>query len=301
MKVNNIAVGLSEFFASLLPNITKKQMLVDATHSYEELRQIVLPMYNLDIDGTFKGEVSKEMDDRLRKAKLMDGKNAYTTIGKGLKKIEEQSEDVIKLLETEFGSEIIKDVLDYRKLNIIYYLEALNFVNDYARRYILAVVHDEFDSDLANRITGPVDKATRQWVMDMRNMDSFITVFEILTNPLKSFLNKIKDLEGHVFEPNEWNAIRSNNETKLDPYGFGFIPVRWNPAFHIGMAYNGWRMRCYERDKEEFAKLQLMVLALNEQKSKTTNKETLASLEKQINYHSNNINKLQAKIEEMEE
>lgn len=302
MKVDLVPSGLAEFFMDLLPSLTKREIIIDVTHSYDELNQIVIPMYDLNIDGDFKGDVATSMEKMLKKNKEIDfSKNAYKTIGKALKAIEDQSEDLIKVLENEFAKEVLKDVMDYRKLNLIKYVEALNFLNDYSRRFILAVVHDEFEGDVAHKITGPVDKATRAWVMDGRNMDSFIKVLEILSMPFKTFMSSLKDLEGHIFEPTEWETIRATNGARLDPHGFGFIPVRWNPIYHIGLAANTWRIAKYERNKEEVAKLSLMILALEEQKSKTIDKEKVDRLAGQIRYHSNRINVLQAKIEDIED
>lgn len=301
MKIDIVPTGLGEFFMSLLPSLSRREIIIDVTHSYDELREIVIPMYDLNVEGDFKGKLSVEMDRMLKKSKVDFSKNSFTTIGKLLKKIEANEEDVIKMLENEFAKTIIKDVIDYKKLNIIKYVEALNFVNDYARRYILALVHEEFDGDIASKITGPVDKATHAWVNDAGNMESFIKVLEILTPDLKNFLGTLKNLEGHVFEPSEWEAIRATSGSKLDPNGFGFIPVRWNPIYHMGLAINTWRIAKYERNKEESAKLQLMVMALVEQKSKTSDKEKLENLAKQIKYHSNRINILTAKIEDIED
>jgi hypothetical protein len=301
MKTDSIATGLGEFFKSLLPSLSKRDMVWDLTHTYEELQQIVIPMYDMNIDGDFRGHIATEMDKRLKKSKLDFSKNSYKTIGKLLKKIDENEEDVVKMMEHEFAREVIKDALDYKKINIIYYVEALNFVNDYARRFISAVISQEYESELAHKIIGPVDKATVAWVADDRNMDSFIRVLEILTPAVKSFLDKLKDLEGHIFDPIEWESIKSVSGSKMDPVEFGFVPVRMNLIYHVGMAINGWRVAKYERNKEELARVQLMVIALEEQRAKTQDKEKLDNLTQQIRYYGNRINVLSAKIEDMED
>ena len=302
MNVEKVTTGLGEFFQSLLPNLTKRNIIIDVTHSYDELQQIVLPMYDANVDDVkFKGKAATEMERKLKKSKIDYSKNAYVSIGKALKHIEENEEDVIKMLENEFARDIVKDVLDYKKLNIIAYLEALNFVNDYARRFVLAIVHEEFDSSTASKISGPVDKATIAWVTDTDNTESFIKVVEILTMPVKSFLKKLEELDGHIFEPTEWDTIRATSGGKMDPFGVGFIPVRLNPIYHIGLALDGWRIAKYERNLEEKSKLMLMLLALEESKSKSTDPEKVKNLAEQIKYRSNQINILTGKIEDMEE
>lgn len=301
MRTETVATGIGEFFKSLMPNMFKRDMVWDLTHTYEELQQIVIPMYDLNIDGNFSGHIAQEMEKRLKKSKLDYSKNVYKSIGKYLKKIEENEEDVVKMMEVEFAREVIKDAIDYKKINIIYYVEALNFVNDYARRFISAVITQEYEGDLAHKIIGPVDKATMAWVSDDRNMETFVRVLEILTPSVKSFLDKVKDLEGHVFDPVEYESIRVTTASKMDPVEFGFVPVRMNPVYHIGLAINGWRVAKYERNKEELARVQLMVMALDEQKSKSNDPEKVENLTKQIKYYANRINVLSAKIEDMED
>lgn len=302
MKVEAITNGLGEFFRSLLPNISKKDIMIDVTHSYDELNQIVIPMYDANTeDMTFKGELAKLMDKKLKEKKLDNSKNCYLSISKLLKKVSENEEEVMKLLQNEFMNEVIKDVIDYKRISILNYIESLNFINDYSRRFILGLVAQEFDSHTASKITGPIDKATISWVSDSRNMETFVHVLDICSGPTKGFLNSIKPLEGVTFDPTQTEIQLTIKAGELDPNGFGIIPVRLNPIYHIGLAVNKWRVARYERNVEEKAKLQLMLLALQEQKSKSQDKEKIENLEKQIKYRSNQINILTGKIEEMEE
>lgn len=302
MKVEAITNGLGEFFSSLLPNISKKDILIDVTHSYDELHQIVIPMYEANTeDMTFKGELAKEFDKKLKKAKLDLGKNCYLSISKLLQKVSDNEEDVMKLLQNEFMNEIVKDVIDLKRINILNYIESLNFINDYSRRFVLALVSQEFDSHTASKIMGPIDKATVSWVSDSRNMETFIQVIGVCSSPTKSFLDSIKPLEGVTYDPTQIEIQVSIKSSTADPHGYGIIPVRLNPIYHIGLAINKWRVARYERNIEEKAKLQLMLMALQEQKAKTEDKEKMTNLEKQIKYRSNQINILSGKIEEMEE
>jgi hypothetical protein len=302
MKVENITSGIGEFFRSLLPGLSRKDLVIDITHTYDELHQIVIPMYETDMsEFTFKGELAKSLDRMIRKSSIDFHKSSYATISKCLKQISDNEEEVIKMLESTFGKEIVKDALDYKKIQILNYVEALNFINEYSRRWILGVVTQEFDPNTAHRIVGPIDKATIAWAQDWNNMSTFIKVLEICAKPTKNFLNTVDKVEGLLVKLEEVGAADAVINKGIDPNGFGIIPVRMNPFFHIALAVNTWRVARYERNIEERAKLQLMVLALQEQQSKTQDTEKLTNLEKQIKYRSNQINIYTGKIEDMED
>ena len=122
----------------------------------------------------------------------------------------------------------------------------------------------------------------------------------MLALPLHEFLKTIKDLKGHAFNEDDWSSTHSVTNKKFDPFQSNFIPVTWNPVYHIGLAINAWRVQRHERNKAELARLQLMLLALNQQKTASTDPNKMANLEKQINYYNNLSNKISAKIEDME-
>ncbi len=302
MKTETVNTGLGEFFKSLLPNILKKDLMTDLTHSFDDLNQITLPMYQANIDDvTFKGELAKSMEKLLKRSKIRFKTNCYNTIATALQKLSENEEQIIKMVENDFAREIIKDAIDYKRLNVIHYLESINFINEYARKFILGLIAQEFDDNTASKITGPVDRATIEFANDYKNMETFVKVLEICSGDVQNFMHSIQKLDGHIFNPAEADAMKAVNGSTMDPHSFGLIPVRMNPFYHIGLAINKWRIARYELNVEEKAKLQLMLLALQDSKSKTNDKEKQTNLEKQIKYRSNQINILSEKIRQMEE
>lgn len=293
--------NLSSYFKSLLPSLKKESVVIDLTHTYEELNRTVAPMYDLDLKMELRGRIADRVGSQVKKGFKGFNRDIYRTVALAIKTISKQEDDVQDMVDNTFSLEIVKAVMDYKKLNVMNYVEALNFFNEYSRLLILALVYDEFDEETASMIASPIDRATADWVMAPANVQSFIKVLNVLTMPTSDFLKSLSALEGHTFNPEEWDAVKAVNGRKLDPHGFALVPVSMNPIYHIGLAVNAWRVARHERNKEELAKIQLMVLALQDAKSRTKDPEKTAKLAEQIKYRSNQANRLSAKIEDLEE
>lgn len=293
--------SLKSFFLSLLPDMEKRRITTTLTHGYEELNQIVAPMYNLDVRLSLKGSAAERLDYVLKRNYSGYNGNIFLTIRKAIGVIAQQENDVFKMIDNAFSDKIIKSVIDYKGLNILRYAEALDFFNEYSRRFIQAIIIEEFGTAEARMIMTPVDKANTQWVTNDQAMMTFAKVIEVLTMDVDKFLKSIKDLEGHTFNPDDYEATKSTTGRKLDPHMFGLLPVQLNVVYHIGLLINGWAVARHERNKEELAKVQLTIMALRQKQDGNLDDEQLAKIEKQIKYHSNRANKLSAKIEAMEE
>lgn len=291
---------LGEYFGSLLPKIEKKNIRIDLMHSLEELRQIVKPMYELDFEYTLDSAVSRDTDYHFKKNIKGYRTDPFKQIQETIAIILKNEDDIIDMVDKELDDTVVKYVIDFRKLNIIQYVEALNFFNEFARRWILALAHEEYKSKVPMVDTTAMDKHSKFFVSNRNNVTSFSKAVVFLSLPVKDYLKSIKSLGGITVDVDAAEAGAVSNKSKLDPHGNNLIPVRWNPIYHIGLAVNAWRIARHNRNKEELAKLQLTLLALQEARQNAS-PDKLASIEKQIAYHSNRQNKLAAKVEKLEE
>ena len=275
-------------------------MLTDLTHDYEELNQNVAPMWNLDISLRLKGKVAKEVDFQLKRGYKNYSGDLFISVRQAIDTISSQEDEVFKMVDKAFNDKIMKAALDYKRLSIIKYLEALSFFNEYARRLLQAIVLEEFGSD-ARRIMTPIDNLNTEMVTDPLAIKTFIAVMNSLTMDTSDFLKALKGLEGMVFNEDDYDAMKATNGRKIDPLNMGLMPTQLNLFYHLGLKHNEYRVAKHERNKEELAKLQLTVLALKERMNGTLESTELKRIEKQIAYHSDRANKLAAKIEVMEE
>jgi len=290
--------GLGEFFDSLLPDLRKRDLNLDMIHAFEEMNGNLSTMYSLDMDVTFKGDLSKEMLRVMQQYHKASYSSAYREIARTIKVVLANESEIMKMIDATFEDRIIKTVLDYNKINVMKYLEAITYFNDFARNYLIATVFDEFGKEEARDIISPVDKRQYAYVNDNNNQIAFAKVVALLNKSIPDFRATIQKLEGHIFDSEEFDALNAMNGRKLDPHGFGFIPVVWNPVYHIGLAVNGYRQVRKERNEDELAKLQLMIMSKKEQSENSSDKAKKDNLAKQIKYYSNRVNKLNGKLED---
>ena len=290
--------GLVEFFNSLLPDLRKRDLVIDMTFAFEEMKGNLSTMYSLDMDVTFKGDLSKEMLRVMQQHHKAPYSSAYREIARTIKTVIDNEHEIMKMIDATFEDRIIKTVMDYNKINVMKYLEAITYFNDFARNFLIASVFDEFSKEEARDIVSPVDKTQMAYVSNNLNQVAFAKVVSLLNMSVPDFRATIIKLEGHIFDSEEFGALNAMNGRKLDPHGFGFISPVYNPVYHIGLSINGYRQTRKERNEDELARLQLMIMSRKEQAETTPDVAKKQNLAKQIKYYSNRVNKLNGKLED---
>lgn len=293
--------NLGNYYNSLVPAFKKKDILVDTLHSFEELSQSTSPMIISCSQTQFESKVKKDTEYFFKKhIKAYKGNpiQLFDEVSKQLTMNEDLIENTIK---SEFKDDNIKAVFDYYKLNIVKYVEAIHYFNEYVRQWITVVVEQTVSEqipELKNKINKPIIKANVDYVTNPDNIVSFCLCVNLLLTPFHQYLKSIEELKGHLVNPEEWENLPEQQTAKLNPSGF--IPVSLNPVYHIGLMVNAWRINRYERNKAELTRLSLMLLALKNERTVETDPKRIENLEQQINYYSNLSNKLTAKIEDVE-
>ena len=103
------------------------------------------------------------------------------------------------------------------------------------------------------------------------------------------------------WEGPKYLATKTPTNRLYDPFQLNFVNVRWNPFYHINMTYTTWRYKRNERAKSELQTINLTILLLQEKKTVSDNKEEVANYKNQIEYWTNESNRLQAQINNYEE
>ena len=300
-----MALTLSNFgtyLRSLLPRFKKTDIIVDTSFSFEALQETVIPMFSLYPMPAIVSKLN-DLTTVSWRTKIKTFKNSsYATIAATAIMISNNQEAIMNMITKEFNDDNVTTIFDYYKLNILKYIEALNFFNDYSSRWISAVMYETVGSTTSISIDDPTFKENCDYCNNQNNIVSYIAAVNILAMPFSAFLASIVSLKGHTVNPGEWGSVAYNtNGNKLDPHKLNFVPVTWNPFYHGMLHVNTWRVRKHDRNVAELARLQLMVAALSEKASVTEDPTHLVNLEKQIKYYSNEINKLSASIDAMEE
>ena len=299
--------------------IEKLDILTKLTSVRKGIRDFnaVLPDNKLLIrgDGLLPKLMASDVDNRLF-IKNKDGKiNFIASLWSIAKRVNENYDDVIKLVNESFSEKVDKNVLDYYQLNILRMLESINFFNSFTNRvnsivtkelYILTNI-DKGKSTISNDEVlsiskNPVWNADEVFVNDINTIHYFCAAVNVITKRIVDYKKQIAQLDGHMYTDGDWEGpIIPSVKNKVDPFNIcGFI-VTWNPIYYGGLWWNQWRNSINQRNKVELTRIKLMALYAQEELNQTNDAERIKQLNKELSVHNNTINKLDAAIRGYEE
>lgn len=293
MKIQNIL----SFFRSLMPNFEKGSVIREVDAVFKELTDatmISLSLFNDDAVNQYK--LNTKLASRINGLSYGDQKNLLKYLSEVSQKLSKQERFIKDMVEETFRDTIVKDGLDYQKVNVLRYISAIRFFNRYCRALTVAVVWTSREKN-GFRMR-PVDRIATEFVEDMDNQNIFVNLVPILAMPSKDFAKALHKLKGKHFDP----AISDDLDgiTSADPMKLGFLPPSWNPITFILSVGEDWQFASYETAKKELKMLRMEVLYLERQKDGAS-KEDLEQTQKLIDNIANDINKLEMKIEDYEE
>jgi hypothetical protein len=290
--------GLKGFFMSLLPNFEKKRLVEAASGAFKELR-ITNEMYGIDtraMADLMKTDF-KSLDTVLRQ-RVKDYRGDVVALVRTLTdaRIKEEGE-FLDHIEKIYGPVVLQDALDYQKLYMLRYLDGLFFFNTYARKLILVMTNRLItDPDMVSA----VDRMDVEYVMDRDNMTMFAIMLDTLAVKVADFRNVIGKLKNVQFKPETHDTLARGNR-ELDPYQSNLMPVVGGLVFALGRTYNLYLAKRLEEAKEQKDKLQVTLLLLRRKLDSTDDPAEQEKLCRQLDYYNNLLNKIAAKIEDIEE
>lgn len=291
--------GIIPFFKSLLPNFEKKRMISDIESTFKEMK-ITSEMYNVVpgdyipvikskfsvLDKAIKNEVSMYRGDLINFLSIL--------IGERIK----EKDALVDYVDDVFTNVILKDTLDYQKVNLLRYIEGISFFNTYARKLILVATNYRTDNKTAVSV---VDKMDEEFIHNPVNIKTFATVVASLNSSVNSVKLALNKLANVTFNPEMHNLVLRQQGANVDPLAFGFIPLVGHITYSVGMQINLYLSKRQELAEAEAEKLKITVLMLRRQAEATVDEVEIARLTKQIDYFNNRINKLTAHLEDMSE
>ena len=310
--------NFSDFYNKLPDKIKRSDILNDYEHAILELEETVLVMYETanNLPRTITGSALIEHHftaTTISKIVNEGESNTFQTIFKAAKNVYVISDEFMSLVSDSFEDVTVKQVIDYKKLHILKYIETLNFFNEYARQWLpvmLGIVSEDAQNNPTkypgiNAVSVTKDiifKSSVAYISNYGLCEMFASILNLLMVTMEDFTKLIKPLEGHIYNSNDWGNGPITNNFRLDPFRLSarFVTT-WNPIYQIGLIINGWRAARYSRNREELARLRLLVMSLEAQKTTITDPNRLESIKKQIIYHNNEINKCKMAIEKWED
>lgn len=293
---------MGAYFSSLLNVFKKRDILIDLQHAFNELETTVLPMYDLATTPTYLGDTNKRTSATFKRTIKSYRDTPAKTFKSAIKLVLANQDGIMDLVKKEFQDETQKVAMDYYRLNLIKYIEAITFFIDYTRMWNTVVTYETVLLTKPEvNIKSPTILRDSEFVNNITNIDSFSVILNMLVIPFDKYVSSIQSLKGQVYQESDWGDSNVALSVKVDPYKVNFIPVTLNPFYHIGMLVNTWRVNRYKRNQAELSRVQLMLATLEDSASQEINAEAVKVLENQIAYYSNVANKLSTSIEKMEQ
>ena len=294
---------LTQFVTSMLPKIERSQLREDISQLREELNTTTLPALT-SLAKQYKGwafkaaeskEFAKEFD---RRVKTKYRGNYVEVSFEIFRKAGENLDIIGDLIDKSMSNAVLKEGLTYRKASIIQYLEVFGFAQRYVRKLML------FTCACESAFLGTGKSAKEQFVPgDLKwmkaNQDNFIQVMGILAGNPKQTRTTFEEIPDDIVLSQDKHDIVATTVgvSKLDPFNFGFIPVRFNPFYYVRMMVVEWQVKRYQAAVEERQAIELRILQL---RAAADGKKD-AALENQIEIVEGRLQKLNGWIEEKNE
>lgn len=289
---------ISTMVSGLLEKTDKAIILSRVEEVFKGINNHTIPMSKIDDSIGKDTRPMKLLDTRFRKRSLpVDGyqQNPIRFIRETFSKAGEQESDYIKLFKNSFSRDVFKESLTYDQAQLMTFLLVLEEASDYARRLFFILPRLEMDIPLKKKEQHIYDA-----VIDENNIELFAIVLSALVKgpkEINQLLAKIKEIN---YNPEDEAIIARVKGKSADPLSMNLIPGVGNLFVFFGELVNARTKKKYEEGKEELARLETTIFYL-ERRKEGASEEELARIQKQIDYYTDRINKLEAMIEDIEE
>lgn len=285
-----------KLMGALSPNFERKQLLAcldDVFDRIENIRELS------GMDSSVAAAMKSTFPSIERELQDVEGYrgNVLSLLEKLSTSMAAQRGTFYDYVEGLYAPDIMKDVFDYEKTNVMALINALTFFVSYSHTLMVNLAVSAASD---GRITSVIDREDREMLLAPNNVRSFKLTLTALSTPLNEVQRVLKGLRHISYNADAPEEVRNVTNASPDPLKAGLMPVVGDLVYYIGVRVNEWRGYRHEARKEEILRLQQVVIYL-ERKKDNASKEELERIVKQINYHSGRINKLRAKVEMVEE
>ncbi len=292
-----------KFINNLLPTIAKTDVKKAIANVRKELIESTLPPYETASitfsSRKFKAATLQDYNDKFKNECKTDVRgNFIQAITELLKNVSSNLDIIETTFEAKVNGDIQKDDISFYETNTLRYISAVAFSLKYARLLLRWALNEETEASDpdAEHYNEKLTKAEQDSLY--QDQDQFFHVIETIGRK-KEFLEKaIKSMPG-------MSVTRSNIEIgdslggygATDPFGSGFIAPRFNIYYIFGRMYAEWQVARYDEAREERKMLEMKLMNLK----LVDEGKADARLQQQIDYTADRLNKLNYKINQMEE
>lgn len=289
---------IEKYVATLLPSIRKDKVLEDIAVVRKELRDTTIPSYAALIGfmGKWKWR-SKEMQSFAQTFSRLAGPgHMIEVIGKGLDEMDKALGVAEAYITKAFNEETVTAAITYKKAGVLQYVDAIAFLTRYARRlanYMLVCETAVEDTD--TKLAESFAPAELGYIGG--NFMIFCQAFKSIAIPATAVEKAIEAMPEIIVKAAAAGVTEEiHGAKKVDAFGVGFIPAKWNIFYHVGKAIAEWQVSNYNAAKEELQLVQMRKLYLE----KINARKPDAALQTEIQYTEGRLLNLSAKIGKME-
>jgi hypothetical protein len=291
-------MNLLGFIQSLIPHISKNDVLEDIRITRQELESTTIPATSQAAEHfkitKIKSQNAKDLVNIFYRnydlAKQSSSVNIAAEIAEKLQVVLNNLKFVEKEFENSASSDIIAEGVTVKKAVMLRTVDQTTFISRFTMDFLTVLYRDE-----ALEINPEVEENISVPKIVIDRVEKYIALY---ANLLSIYGDKSFDFEKRfasipdviMSERTQEAIVATYGESKLDPYGApavqGFLG---NPIYHIRLLVAEWQANRYKamKDKKKMLEMRLMHLQLLQE-----NKND-AKLEQEISYIQSRVDKIE--------
>lgn len=276
---------IPQFLKTLLPIFGRSKVEIDIRQQQDIRKKLLMPQLKKVADllrgAPFSSQLAAPVEaaiSRLHGSRTnMIGilQSVYEQLGPKL-------DYISKIVDEEFESDIARDDMTYKQVQLIRYLELSRFSMEYTMRLVVRFVAAEARTRLnqLDRIDEQLTPAEKRWMED--NLQTYMQILGLLMVPQNKLRQAIENMPELTVQSGDSAATAGvAGSHNLDPLQMGFIntsALTWNPIYHFRLYLSEMEVEHYQLLEKEVLALELRILELKN----TLEQRNDARLEQQI-------------------
>lgn len=287
---------------AMLPSIDRNNVLSDIRLLKEELEGQTIPPYQAAVDArTFAS------DKKFKNKWCLDFQKDFDLATRNLRVRGNYIEATLAILNTlparlewlrgqyenKTGETIVSNGLTFPVANLIQMHSAMAFAVRYARKVLLLSYAHETAEHFEQR-NGKMPYTPAEIKDIEKQRDDYLRIMALLGRPdLQKIMESVPDVV--VDGSDVSGTVSAYGQTRLTPANFALSYTQY-PIYFIREWFAERQVAQYEAAKAEKLALELFLIQLKQSQTGSVD----ASVQKQIEYHTNRLQRLQMDIEKME-
>ena len=293
-------MDLMGFLSKLANVVSRDEVTSELVAMEKEIQEYLIPEYTKAakfFDGKFKAKLTKELNTKFQR----NSKNKdfmLDMVSSRLPTLLTNVQTLLKLTPRLVGKTLLKNGLTTKSATVVRSIEQLNFVTLYALEvlsycYVREMeVNGSDNHDIVKLLPAKVE-------MIEVNIANFALLLDHYTSPKFNIEQQLASMVDVVASQDNYEALLATYSiSKIDPTPN--IPIQGFDGwifYELGKQWVEWEAKRYKLNVDKHRKLELQLAYLKNLQSQSNN----PSLEKEILYLENRIDKLEYSIRQAEE